>query len=109
MSIGLYFTYKSKDIKQFKQLVAVTVISTAVSGFSTIYDYDIWSVKKKIFIHTVCMFIVVYPALIYSGWFDISNIYGYIYAFISFACFGILFASIGYIISKYILKNVPKK
>lgn len=109
MGIGTYFSYKSGDMKQFKMMVAITVISTAISGFSAIYDYDIWCVKKKIFVHSIAMFFTVYPALLYSGWFDISNISGYFIALVSFVSFGIVFATIGYLVSKYILKNVPEE
>lgn len=109
MGIGTYFTYKSGDDKQFRMMVAVTIISTSVSGFSAIYDYDIWTVKRKIIIHSIAMLFTVYPALLYSGWFDISKISGYFIALASFVSFGIVFATIGYLVSKYILKNVPEE
>lgn len=109
MGIGTFFSYRSGDMAQFRQLIAVTGISTAVAAASAIYDYDVWSVKKKIIVHTICMFVTIYPCLIYSGWYDTSSIHGYVYAFLSFIAFGIVFCTIGYLVSKYILKNVPTK
>lgn len=109
MGIGTYFTYKSGDLKQFRMMVAITVISASVSGFSALYDYDVWSVKKKITLHTIAMLFTVYPALLYSGWFDTSKISGYFIALASFAGVGIVLASIGYLVSKYILKNIPEE
>ncbi|UTC75094.1 DUF3021 family protein [Treponema sp. OMZ 792] len=109
MGIGTYFTYKSGDLKQFRMMVAITIISASVSGFSALYDYDVWSVKKKITLHTIAMLCTVYPALLYSGWFDTSKISGYFIALASFAGVGIVLASIGYLVSKYILKNVPEE
>ena len=108
MGISLYFTQKTGDPKQTQSMIAATIIATSVAAFSTIYDYDVWSVKKKIMVHTLCMFLTVYPALIISGWFDTSQPSGYVIALASFITFGIIFASIGYLVSKYFLKNVPE-
>lgn len=109
MGIGTYFSAQSGDDLFFRAMVTNTVIATAIAGFSAIYDYDIWSVKKKIIVHTGAMLLVVFPALVYSGWFDTSTPLGYLWILLSFALFGFVFASIGYLVSKYILKNVPEQ
>ncbi|MGT2783937.1 DUF3021 family protein [Streptococcus merionis] len=109
MGVGTYFTYQSGDTKQYHQMLAVTVISSSVAGASAIYDYDVWSVKKKIVVHTICMLLTVYPSLIYSGWYDTTSAWGYLMALLSFIAFGLIFCTIGYLVSKYILKNIPEK
>lgn len=109
MGMGIYFTYQDGNMDLLPQLVAVTIIASSVSAASAIYDYDIWSVKKKIIVHTICMLFTVYPALIYSGWFGAPSLSTYLIAFLSFVLFGFVFCSIGYLVSKYILKNVPKE
>lgn len=109
MGIGTYFSYKSGDMAQFKMMVAVTIIAASLSGFSAIYDYDVWSVKKKISLHTLAMLCTVYPALLYSGWFDEFGWLGSVIALAMFAGVGVVLATTGYLVSKYILKNVPEK
>lgn len=109
MGIGTYFSYKSGDMAQFKMMVAVTIIAASLSGFSAIYDYDVWSVKKKISLHTLAMLCTVYPALLYSGWFDEFGCLGSVIALAMFAGVGVVLATTGYLVSKYILKNVPEK
>ncbi|WP_051353742.1 DUF3021 family protein [Atopobium fossor] len=101
-------TYFSEATQQ-QSLMSATIISTAIAAASIIYDYDVWSVKKKIIVHTIMMLFTVYPALVISGWFDTSHWTGYLIILGSFAACGCTFASIGYVISRYILKNVPVK
>lgn len=107
MGIGLYFQSKKGIDQQFFSILAVTIIAAAVSGFSVIYDYDLWTTKKKIIVHTICMAIAVFPALSISGWYDLSSIEGVFGMITTFIMFGVIAASIGYLVSKYILKNVP--
>ncbi len=90
------------------QLLAVGIITSSIIGFKPIYDYDVWSVKKKIFIHSICMMLTLYPALIISTWYDTTKVSGYIIALASFILFGLVAATIGYLVSKHVLKNVPK-
>ncbi|WP_414050716.1 DUF3021 family protein [Macrococcus animalis] len=108
MGISLYFSMQSGDEKQTQSILAATIISVALAAFSVIYDYDVWTVKKKIIAHTICMLFTVYPTLIISGWFDTSQPSGYLTALLSFVIFGVIGASIGYLVSKYVLKNVPE-
>lgn len=109
MGMGSYFAYRSGDMKLFRTLLAVTIMASSMAAFNVMYEYDIWSVKKKIFLHTIAMFITVYPALLISGWFDTSQVSGYLIALLSFISFGILFASVAFLVSKFILKNVPEE
>ncbi|AXQ78593.1 DUF3021 family protein [Streptococcus chenjunshii] len=102
-----YFVSESDNPEAFWSMVAITIISTAVSAASAIYDYDVWPVKKKITVHTLLMLVTVYPALMISGWYDASKASGYIFAFISFVLWGVVLCSLGYFISKYVLKNIP--
>ncbi len=105
MSVITYFVYKDNGSEQLRSMISATIISTSVVGFSALYDYDIWSTKKKIIVHTVAMLCTVYPALIYSEWFG-NN---YFLALVVFACTGAVLASLGYLVSKYVFKNVPDK
>ena len=107
MGIGLYFVHKEGDVKKFNSILAATIISASLASFSTIYDYDVWTTKKKILIHTICMFFTVIPALIISGWFDLSSPVGYLFILLSFITFGLVGATTGYLFSKFVLKNVP--
>jgi len=52
--------------------------------------------------------VFVLPALFISGWYDLSKSSGYFALFGSFIVFGIVGATIGYIISKFVVKNVPE-
>ena len=107
MGSAWYFSSKSGNKQETQSIMAATIISVAVAAASTIYDYDIWSVKKKLLIHTVCMFVTVYPALIISGWFDTSTVWGYLHALLAFILTGAILATVCYLVSKYIFKNVP--
>ncbi|MEX2784925.1 DUF3021 family protein [Streptococcus sp. H49] len=104
-----YFLAQEDNQKAFWSMVAITVISTAVSAASAIYDYDVWTVRKKIIVHTLLMLATVYPALLISGWYDTSNLSGYVFALLSFALWGVVLCSLGYFISKYVLKNIPEE
>lgn len=108
MGMGLYFQAKKGINEQFYSILAVTIISASIAGFNVIYDYDVWSVKKKIIVHTICMAMTVLPALYISGWYDTSSINGLFAILASFVLFGIVAATIGFLVSKYILKNVPE-
>lgn len=109
MGIGLVFESKKGISEQFVSILASTIIAASLAGFSVIYNIDHWSTKKKIAVHTLCMAITVIPALIISGWFDVSSTEGYFAILASFILFGIVGASVGYLVSKHILKNVPEK
>lgn len=86
-------------------LLAIGIIVAAILGFMPIYDYDVWSVRKKILIHTLAMFVTIYPALLISGWYE--GDFGYLFALGSFAIFGAIFVTVGYLLSKYVFKNIP--
>ncbi len=109
MGMGLYFQAKKGVDSQFYSILAGTIIGAAVAGFSVIYDYDVWSTRKKIAVHTLCMAVTVIPAYIIGGWFDLSSPKGWVILVAAFVLSGVVFAGIGYLISKYILKNVPEK
>ena len=106
MGMGLYFQAKKGMDSQFYSILAVTIISASIAGFNVIYDYDVWSVKKKIIVHTICMAITVLPALYISGWYDTTSIHGLFAILASFVIFGLVAVTIGYLVSKFILKNV---
>ncbi|WP_373757054.1 DUF3021 family protein [Streptococcus ferus] len=103
-----YFVYQNQGIKAFRSLIAVTLIATAVSAATVIYDYDVCPIKKKIFVHCLVMLVTVYPSLIISVWYDTTKVSGYIFAFLTFALWGLVLGTVGYLISKYILKNIPE-
>ena len=102
MSVITYFVNNDKGNVTLREMIAATIISTAVAGFTSLYEYDVWSTKKKITVHSFAMLFTVYPALIYSGWFG----HNYLVALAVFVATGMVFASIGYLVSKYVLKNI---
>lgn len=109
MGMGLYFQSQKGIDKQYYSILAASIIAASISGFSVIYDYDVWSARRKITVHTICMALTVIPALIISGWYDLSSAAGWFGLVFSFVFSGLIAASVGYLVSKYILKNVPAK
>ncbi|MGX7107012.1 DUF3021 family protein [Hutsoniella sourekii] len=95
----IYFTRNQTDMVSLKSQRAGLLIGLVIFSFAVIYDYDIWSLKRKLLVHTGCMALTIFPILIYSGWFE-SSLKGYLLALVSFIGFGVLFASIGYLISR---------
>lgn len=61
----------------------VALIVGAVGAANVVYDFDAWSVPKKIGIHFLLMLVTVYPVLLFSGWFpmegtaDALKVFGY--------------------------------
>lgn len=97
----IYFTRNQTDMVSLKSQRAGLLIGLVIFSFAVIYDYDVWSLKRKLLVHTGCMALTIFPILIYSGWFE-SSLKGYLLALVSFIGFGVIFASIGYLISRFI-------
>lgn len=109
MGMGLYFVAQEGDSKKFHCILGATIIAGSVSAFSVIYDYDGWSTKKKIFIHTLCMLVTVFPALMISGWYDLTSIKGYLIMIASFIVCGLVAVTVFYLLSKYVFKNIKEE
>ncbi len=46
--VGLVFGGTNMEAESRKSMIAGMVIGASLAGFSALYDYDVWSVKKKL-------------------------------------------------------------
>ncbi|MGT2948009.1 DUF3021 family protein [Streptococcus devriesei] len=72
------------------------IISTAIAGAWNIYDINSWSLRKRSLIHFLLMAIIVLPTVLVSGWFPIRGMGDILILLAVFACFGLVFWTIGY-------------
>lgn len=68
------------DTANARSTFAVGVIIAAVSGASVIYQVERWSLPKQTLIHIALMAVTVFPAILLSGWFDLSTGVGWLLA-----------------------------
>lgn len=64
------------------------VIVAALGGSSFIYRIDGWSLRKQSVAHFAIMLVTVLPALLLSGWFDLSSMTGWWVAITVFVLWG---------------------
>lgn len=65
---------KSQDkAADAKSTFVASFIVLFVGVATLIYDYDAWSVSKKILVHFLAMLVTVYPTLLLSGWFKVES------------------------------------
>jgi len=76
------------DTANARSTFAVGVIIAAVSGASVIYQVERWSLPKQTLIHFALMAVTVFPAILLSGWFDLSTGVGWLLALGVFALSG---------------------
>lgn len=70
IALLLYFQGKYTDAKG---TFIASLIAFFVSAATVIYSIDHWSFTKQSVIHFFIMLLTVYPILLLSGWFTISN------------------------------------
>lgn len=84
IAAALWFTNKPEDARS---TFLVGLIIAAVGMASIIYDFDNWSLGKRIGIHFLVMCATVLPVLVFSGWFPTNSLLDYL------AIFGIFVAT----------------
>ena len=86
------------DTDDARSTFAVGVIVAAVSGASLIYQVDRWSLPKQTLIHIAVMAVTVLPAILLSGWFDLSTGVGWLLALGVFVLAGVLLWPIAFLV-----------
>lgn len=64
-----------------------------------IYNIDSWSLRKRTIVHTLTLLITVLPCLAISGWFDITNWQGIGLMLLTYAGFGIIGWTVGFVVN----------
>lgn len=91
-----------------QSMIASTIISVAVAAATVIYDIPGWSLKKQSIVHTLAMFVTVYPAIFLGGWAPLT-FQGALMALGIFAMCGLVLWSIGAAVFIYIINPRQKK
>lgn len=86
------------DTDNARSTFAVGVIIAAVSGASVIYQVERWRLLRQTLIHLAVMTVTVLPAILLSGWFDLSTGTGWLLALGVFALTGVALWLIFYVI-----------
>ncbi|MBJ8325769.1 DUF3021 family protein [Streptococcus pacificus] len=97
-TISIIMKYQGIDSFQVKSTFLVGIIITIVAGASVIYDIENWSLLKQSLVHFVVMLVTIFPCLLISGWFKLTNIFDYLKVFGLFLGVGVILWSIAYLI-----------
>lgn len=87
IGVALFVQGKTED---GRATLAVGVIAAAVSGASTVYQIETWSLRKQTLVHFAIMTVTVLPALLLSGWFALDSVWGYVGVIATFLGAGVL-------------------
>lgn len=85
IAVMLHFQGKTY---QARSTFFVALIVLFVGLASVIYDINSLSLFERSIIHFLSMLITVYPILLVSGWFPLTNAKDALAIFLYFACFG---------------------
>lgn len=87
------------DTADGRSTLAVGVIAAAVSGASEVYRVRRWTLARQTAIHFALMGVTVLPAVLLSGWFDLSTARGWLGAVGAFLATGVALWSAFYLVS----------
>lgn len=93
------------DTEAGRGTLCVGVIAAAVSGSSFIYQVERWSLLRQSLMHIGIMLVTVFPALLLTGWYDLSTAGGWWAAIGTYAAWGIGIWSVMYVITSLLEKR----
>ena len=96
--ISLIMVYQKLNSFQIKSTFLVGIIITLVSAASVIYEIDNLTLTQQSIIHFFVMLITVFPCLIISGWFLLSNIFDFLKLLAIFLVVGVVLWIISFFI-----------
>ena len=96
--ISLIMVYQKLNSFQIKSTFLVGIIITLVSAASVIYEIDNLTLTQQSIIHFFVMLITVFPCLIISGWFPLSNIFDFLKLLAIFLVVGVVLWIISFFI-----------
>lgn len=90
----------SGDRSGLRDLIAICVIVTAIVAASAIYEIDEWSLRSRTIAHSLAMACTALPALMLSGWIDLSRPSAILIALTLYAVGGAVLWTFGYLINR---------
>lgn len=66
--VALIISFFIKDAQQSRSTLGAAIIAAGIAGAWNIYDINSWPLKKRIGLHTLCMFFAVVLAYLVGGW-----------------------------------------
>lgn len=94
--------YVQGDAENGRSTLAVGVIIAATCGASMIYQVPNWSLFQQTVVHFSIMLVTVLPAMLLSGWFDLSVATGWLMAAGLFLLTGIVLWTVFFTVFKFI-------
>lgn len=80
------------------------VIGCFVILAAMIYTIDSWSLRKRTVMHTLAMLMTVLPCLVISGWFDTASWQGIGLMLLTYAGFGVVGWTAGFMANELVKK-----
>ncbi|MEO6955816.1 MAG: DUF3021 domain-containing protein [Antricoccus sp.] len=106
---GIALVMRLNEHPDAKSMFIGGVIATAIAGFSVIYDIESWSLIKQSAVHFGCMALIVFPSLIFSGWFTIDGPLDVLIILGYFLVGGAVLFSIGYLVFGKLLNGSTRR
>src|SRR5699024_566855 len=93
-AITILMNYQGLDPADVRSTFIVGIIIASVAAASVIYEIEGWTLLKQSVVHFIIMLLTVYPCLLISGWFELSNFEDYLRVFGIFITVGIMLWSL---------------
>lgn len=90
----------SGDRSGLREVIALGVIVSAIFATVPIYDVEHWSLRRRTVVHSAVMACTVLPALLLSGWVDLSRPSTILIALLGYAGGGVVLWTVGYLLNR---------